>query len=120
MDAIAVKTPSQQQYYPVFAEMLINMIVLPFFTIRGRNLLQMQVEPKWASHPGRGEGGRTHTLVIMAGREEKVAQFSAVAGVDAERATFFLESAAWNLEVSHPAPAGRGREGRHHVITAGS
>lgn len=34
----------------------------------------------------------------MADKEEKVAQFSAVAGVDAERATFFLESAAWNLE----------------------
>lgn len=36
----------------------------------------------------------------MADKEEKVAQFSAVAGVDAERATFFLESAAWNLEVT--------------------
>ncbi|MPC20998.1 NSFL1 cofactor p47 [Portunus trituberculatus] len=48
------------------------------------------------------EGGRSSpaaaALVIMADKEEKVAQFSAVAGVDAERATFFLESAAWNLE----------------------
>lgn len=30
---------------------------------------------------------------------ELVAQFTAISGVDADRAKFFLESAAWNLEV---------------------
>lgn len=34
----------------------------------------------------------------MADREALVAQFTAVSGVDSERARFFLESAAWNLE----------------------
>ncbi|XP_050698175.1 NSFL1 cofactor p47-like isoform X2 [Eriocheir sinensis] len=57
----------------------------------------MKVEPK-CRQPLGAEVRRGSTLVIMADREEKVAQFSAVAGVDTERATFFLESAAWNLE----------------------
>lgn len=34
----------------------------------------------------------------MADRDGLVSQFTAVSGVDAERARFFLESAAWNLE----------------------
>ncbi|XP_076047894.1 NSFL1 cofactor p47-like isoform X2 [Oratosquilla oratoria] len=34
----------------------------------------------------------------MADRDNLIAQFSAVSGVDSERARFFLESAAWNLE----------------------
>lgn len=43
----------------------------------------------------------------MADKEGKVAQFAAVAGVDTERATFYLESAAWNLEVTPLAVHGR-------------
>ena len=31
---------------------------------------------------------------------ELIAQFTSVTGVDAERAKFFLESAAWKLDVS--------------------
>ncbi|KAG7175918.1 NSFL1 cofactor p47-like [Homarus americanus] len=34
----------------------------------------------------------------MAERDSLVSQFTAVSGVDSERAIFFLESAAWNLE----------------------
>lgn len=39
------------------------------------------------------------TVVIMADQESLVAQFTAVSGVDVERAKFYLESAAWSLEV---------------------
>ena len=30
-----------------------------------------------------------------------IAQFSTVAGVEAERATFYLESSGWNLDVNN-------------------
>ena len=35
----------------------------------------------------------------MADKEGLVAQFMAITGVDTERATFYLESAEWNLDV---------------------
>ena len=35
----------------------------------------------------------------MADKEGLVAQFMAITGVDTERATFYLESAGWNLDV---------------------
>lgn len=35
----------------------------------------------------------------MASRDELVSQFADVTGVDAERALFYLESSAWQLEV---------------------
>jgi hypothetical protein len=35
----------------------------------------------------------------MADRDELLSQFTDVTGVDAERAKFYLESSAWQLEV---------------------
>jgi len=35
----------------------------------------------------------------MADRDELLSQFTDVTGIDAERAKFYLESAAWQLEV---------------------
>lgn len=35
----------------------------------------------------------------MASRDELVSQFADVTGVEAERALFYLESSAWQLEV---------------------
>jgi hypothetical protein len=37
---------------------------------------------------------------IMADRDELLSQFTDVTAVDAERAKFYLESSAWQLEVS--------------------
>jgi UBX domain-containing protein 1 len=36
----------------------------------------------------------------MADRDELLSQFTDVTGIDAERAKFYLESSAWQLEVS--------------------
>ena len=35
-----------------------------------------------------------------ASHSDLIAQFTGVTGVDAERAQFYLESAAWNIDVS--------------------
>ena len=39
-------------------------------------------------------------MADAASHSELIAQFTSVTGVDAERAKFFLESAAWKLDVS--------------------
>ena len=35
----------------------------------------------------------------MGDREEQIQQFVGITGVDTDRAKFYLESAAWNIEV---------------------
>ena len=42
----------------------------------------------------------------MADKEGLVAQFMAITGVDTDRATFYLESAGWNLDVSFLVSSG--------------
>ena len=37
----------------------------------------------------------------MADKEGLITQFTAITGVDVDRATFYLESANWNLDVSN-------------------
>lgn len=37
----------------------------------------------------------------MADNDEKLQQFITVTGIDEERARFYMESSAWQLEVSH-------------------